>query len=185
MTDKQEHFDEQAGIVSVKPAPRFNWALFLGCCVVALSIVSAGHTIANRIPHTLMGSLTGTLASGTGAAVSQDFLSHWEAPSFLRMEPSDFDDLLESGALEGTYASFQTYRTVIIRSDINTVPGAPTPAPRVFYSSDAAVLDSWMVERAGLGEGALFETETIIYNHRVFSRERLTEWLHNRMEGGH
>ena len=141
----------------------FGFSLFLGCCVVALGIIIAGHTIARQIPDTLHGSLHGSF-SGTlmdGSDSPREFMSKWEAARFLRMAYEQLDSLIDSGELDGTYAVFQVEEHVwhMVEHPGEAIGGnivAPTLAPVI--------------------------AETIIRYHRVFSRERLSEWLHGRME---
>jgi len=153
------------------PRRTFNWALFLGCGVVALAIIIAGQSIARQIPHTLHGSMhgsfSGTLMDGNN---SSEFISEWEAATFLRLEHAEFTNLLESGELSGTYTVFSVERMVWStvgdselfefvhpdgrRGSIQAV--APVPAQQIEY-------------------------EMVMVDHRVFSRERLTEWLHERI----
>ena len=144
-------------------------ALFRGCCVIALSIVIAAFVIARQIPHSLHGNLhgifSGTLMDGGGSF--RDFMSEWEAANFLMMSPEQLERIIESGELRGTYTTFQIEHMVwrgperpgewIISGDVAAEP-VPTPIP------------------------APFEFDIVIVDHRVFSRERLTEWLHVRMD---
>ena len=145
-----------------------NIVLFLGCCVVALGIVIAGFVIAGQIPDVMHGSLhgsfSGTLVDGGGS--QREFMSEWEAAGFLLMTIEQFRSLAESGELTGTYAVFQVER----------------------YVWEWEVLEFY-AERAGVGSdvGAMpvpaqVIAGTVIEDHRVFSRERLSEWLIARME---
>jgi hypothetical protein len=142
---------------------KFNWALFLGCCVIALSIYSAGGRIATRIPHSLHGNLHGNFSGTlTGNNDSfQEFMSEWEAARFLGMSRDEFTNIVATGELSGTYTVFQVERTVWNSSGGFVV---------TMHGSD------------GLAAVQPIEQETVIVDHRVFSRERLVEWLLNRMD---
>jgi len=144
-----------------------NWGLFLGFCVVAISIYLAGTRIAERIPHSLHGNLhgsfSGTLVDGGGGSRSE-FMSEWEVASFLRMSHDEFERLVGRGELEGTYTVFTVERTVM---RVPTVDGA----------RDVQV-------HGGIVERPIFiEYETITVDQRVFSRERVYEWLMARIDG--
>ena len=145
----------------------FNTALFLGCCVVALSIFATGHVIASRLPHSLHGNLHGSF-SGTltdGAGSFREFMSEWEAADFLLMSHEEFERIIQSGELEGTYTTFQTERYVARVSEIDddwpagSIPTGPVPTPLPRVEHVAEVVDM-----------------------RIFSRERLTHWLFERMD---
>lgn len=147
----------------------FNWSLFLGLCILSISVFTAGNTIANRIPHSLHGNLSGHLSmtDGGNSLHAQEFLTEWEAARFIGMHHEEFVDIIESGELAGTYTVFQLERRVWIRSgsDFFVVDGpAQTALPR-----DSALS---------------MEYEIILSEHRVFSRERLSEWMLRRI-GNH
>ena len=144
----------------------FNWALFLGLCIVALSIFITGRIIAINIPNSLHGSLHGNF-SGTlmdGSNPSREFMSEWETARFLMMSYEELELIIESGELNGTYAVFQVERNVMQSYDIS---------------------GQWMTIDGGFTAEIPFrhiEYETIIVDQRIFSRERLVEWLLNRMD---
>jgi len=137
----------------------FNWALFIGCCLIALALLDAGIRISNRMPQTMHGNFHGSLTSGH-VSESREFLSEWDAAAFLLMGYDEFNTLLPSGELSGTYATFQVERRVwrlteeVVSPSVQD-PSMPTPMP--------------------------VEYDIVIGDHRVFSRERLTEWLNNRI----
>jgi len=143
----------------------FNWAVFLGLCVVAASIFFAANRIANSMPHMLHGNFSGSLISHDMS--DPDFMSEWQAAGFLRLDHDDFTRLLETGALAGTYTAFETTRlawvpisvedfiTEVRRGEFQASQATPAPEPHEF---------EWITEY-----------------QRLFSRERLTAWLHDRM----
>ena len=141
-----------------------NMALFYGCCIIALGIVIAGLVIARQIPDVMHGSLhgsfSGTLIDGGGS--QREFMNEWEAAGFLSMTIEQFRSLVESGELGGTYAVFQVEQYVwdheIHEFHAEPAGAAPAPTPMPVIAS------------------------TVIEDHRVFSREKLTKWLHERME---
>jgi len=155
------------------PRRNFNWALFLGCGVVALAIIIAGQSIARQIPHTLHGSMhgsfSGTLMDGNN---SSEFISEWEAATFLRLEHAEFIDLLEAGELSGTYTVFSVERMVWSAiGDFDLIEFVHPDGRRGSIQAGAPMP---VQERQ-------MEYEMVIVDHRVFSRERLTEWLHERI----
>lgn len=144
---------------------KFNWALFLGLCIVALSVFFAGQMIAGQIPQTLHGSFSGSLMGGNAHFYDspREFMTEWEAARFIGMNPEEFTEIVESGELSGTYTAFQVERQVWQRWD-----------------SD----DTWIVD-SGVSEVARpmpIEYDIVIVDHRMFSRERLAEWLLARMD---
>ena len=148
-----------------KKAQSFNTALFLGCCIMALSILISSIVIANNLPNSLHGNLHGNL-TGTfidGGDSFREFMSEWEAARFLGLWHEDLESIIESGELSGTYTIFQVERNIMVAysgewiTDHRVAHAVVEPRPLVW--------------------------ETVIVDHRVFSRERLTEWLLERMNG--
>jgi len=144
---------------------KFNWALFLGLCVVALSIFFAGRTIANQAPPVIHGSFSGSVIGNAHFDdTSREFMTEWQAANFIGMMPEEFDGIIESGELSGTYTIFQVERlawrhvhsgsTPTVGSGVSEVAAVPTP----------------------------MEYDIVIADHRVFSRERLAEWLLARID---
>ena len=149
--------------------PRFNWAIFLGCCVLAFSIYvlavsirSAGVRIANSIPH------SSTVHHHTiplqASAPDREFMSEWEAASFLTMDHSEFIRIVESGELSGTYTVFQVERELWRPVDVDPDEWRDTGGGAVQVPVRVEAYD------------------VVIDDHRVFSRERLTEWILRRMD---
>jgi len=140
----------------------FNWALLLGLCVVAISIYLTGSLIAGQMPHSLHGHFSGTLMDGGRGVSDQEFMSEWAAAHFVGLSHEEFAVIVESGELAGTYTVFQIERMVMIR--------------RGEYER--------YVVADGVAEMPVrIEYDTIVVDHRVFSRERLAEWLLGRMDG--
>ena len=160
-----ENLNENSGNNQNQSPPRgFNWALLLGCCAIALAIYLSGSRISSRIPHVIHGNFTTPFVQGSFGADDREFMSEWDAARFIMVNPDEFHGIIESGELSGTYTVFQVERR-------------EWRIPREF------------IERAGVGvfefEAAVpvqQEYDIVITDHRVFSRERLTEWLHNRMD---
>jgi len=151
---------------------RFNWALLLGCCAIALSIYIVGNNIANRIPHTMHGSFHGSLMDGS--VNEQEFMSEWQAALFLTIDYETLNRLVEAGELAGTYTIFQEYRVV-------------WHTPAWWYADDGErQLRMEQMEQSGMAPMPVVpvpqEAEWVLFDTRVFSRERLTEWLLNRMD---
>ena len=146
----------------------FNLAIFLGCCVLAFSIYmlavsirSAGVRIATSIPHASTVHHHGIPLQAS--APDREFMSEWEAASFLAMDHSEFARIIESGELSGTYAVFQVERELWRPADID---------PDEWRNYSGAVQVPVRVE----------VYDIVIGDHRVFSRERLTEWLMSRID---
>lgn len=141
----------------------FNWALFIGCALIALGIHSAGVRIATQLPLSMHGNFHGSLHSSISEDSAQlEFLSQWEAASFLRMGSEEFDALLNSGELVGTYTVFEVDRRAYRWDDPwewsdAELAGQPVPVRPMAY-------------------------DIINHNHRIFSREKLSAWLVNRIE---
>ena len=144
------------------PAKSFNVALFLGCCTIALSIVITGQAIAQRIPDSLYGNLngsfSGTLMDSNNGYSSREFMSDWEAASFLMLSIDELEYIIESGEFDGMYTILQTERTVAVSYDK-------------------------VINENGIAEERV-EYDTLPFDHRIFSREKLTEWLLGRIDNG-
>lgn len=145
----------------------FNWALFIGCCLIALAILSAGMRIASHIPHNLTSHIHGF--SGHVSSTNNDhpdFMNNWQAAMYLSLDFDEFQSLVNSGELSGTYASFEVERRIWVR-----------PADDTLWEVDN---DAMTAARPVL---VPVPTEYEIVNdiHRVFSRERLAEWLNNKI----
>ena len=87
----------------------FNTALFLGCCVIATSILLASSFISEQIPTVLQGNLNGNFSIISNDAVSTagKFMSEWEAANFLTLSRETLELLINSGELAGTYTIFE------------------------------------------------------------------------------
>ena len=138
----------------------FNWALFWGCCVISLSIflsiIFAGLMIAGQMPQSLHGHFAGTLVDG-GNHPPGEFMSEWSAARFIEMTHEEFTGIIESGELSGTYTVFQVEREVWLPWD-----------DYMLWDADLATVP--------------VEYEIVTVDHRVFSRERLVEWLQQRID---
>ena len=150
---------------------RFNWAIFLGCCVIALSIHSSGHRIAGRIPHSLHGHFSGALTDGNFTA--REFMSDWEAANFLLMDHSEFIRIVESGELSGTYTVFQVERREWWSEEIYE-------HMRNRYGD---VYEAVIPDRYPIAHSLPSSYEVVFTaDHRVFSRELLAEWIMRRID---
>jgi hypothetical protein len=143
----------------------FNFALFLGCCMVALSIFIAGLLIARQLPDSLHGNFHGSF-SGTltdSGSSFREFMSEWEAANFLMMSQAELEVIIESGELRGTYTVFQVERNVL---------------------RDPERSGEWAIggNFAEIEMPRRVEFDTILACQRVFSRERLSEWLLGRID---
>jgi hypothetical protein len=143
----------------------FNLSLFLGCGLIALSILIAGLVIARKMPDSLHGNLSGSfsgvLTDGSGSS-AREFMSEWEAAAFLTIPYDDFMVIAESGELDGVFAVFEVHRTEL----------------RAWHEH--------VEQAAGGGPSEIelpqrVEYVTILTKQRVFSREKLAEWVLGRM----
>ena len=157
------------GTTSGRNRQNFNWALFLGCAVFALSIFIVGLVIAGKIPNSLHGNLSGSF-SGTlidgGNSSPREFMSEWEAAHFLMIPHDDLMKLIEAGELKGAYTVFQVEREVW--------SSAEDEEP-ITQRVDGNTIMTEVPQR--------IEYDTIIVDQLVFSRDRLTEWMLARMGG--
>jgi hypothetical protein len=145
---------------------RFSWALLIGCCVIALAILDAGVRISRRIPHTMQGNFHGALHGAGGFAEVGEFMSDWQAASFLLMEYDTFLQLLQEGEFGGTYTVFRVeqrqWRRAVFEEHVREAEEAGRPIPVTPVPT---------------------EYDIVIVDHRIFSRARLTEWLEDRIGG--
>jgi len=142
-------------------ASKLNLALFFGLCVIAISILIVGFFIARRIPQTLHGNFSGMLMDGS-VAVREFMTDEWEVAGFIGIWEEDLIALIESGELDGTFTVFEVERTV--------------------FDFD---FDRWALESdepIQVPAPTINEGETTTEYLRVFSRERLKDWLLARMD---
>jgi len=156
-TNKHEEAPKRVNIQS------FNFALFLGFCVLSISIFAAGNNIAARMTNSMHGHFSGTLMSGNNFANEREFLTEWEAAHFIGMNQAEFITIVESGELAGAYTVFQLERTVWNHPAM----------PEGFYATGELEQQTPPVQ---------IEVYTAPFEHRVFSRERLSDWLLSRID---
>ncbi|MCL2279214.1 MAG: hypothetical protein FWC20_07400 [Oscillospiraceae bacterium] len=147
-------------------ASKLNLALLFGLCVIAISILIVGFFIARRIPQTLHGNFSGMLMDG-GVAVREFMTDEWEVASFIGIWEEDLIALIESGELDGTFTVFEVERTVFDFDQWSLEP-------------DQRSLES--NEPIQVPTPTINEGETTTEYLRVFSRERLKDWLLARMD---
>ncbi|MCL1862134.1 MAG: hypothetical protein FWF78_01035 [Defluviitaleaceae bacterium] len=149
---------------------KFNWSVFLGFCVAAVilsfAIANAAATISSHLSnaaHTI--AMQNNHLMHQPATQDNEFMNEWEAARFLTFSFDEFNALLQSGVLYSTYAEFEVERRVFARHDGTMwLPQVMSAEPAVQVAAPVPI-----------------EYETITGVHRVFSRERLTEWLNNRI----
>ncbi|MCL2357574.1 MAG: hypothetical protein FWC70_10580 [Defluviitaleaceae bacterium] len=157
----------------------FNWALLIGCCIIAVGISHAGALIGRSIPHAMHGNFHGSFSAPANhePAAPREFMREFEAANFLAMHREDFVALVEAGELAGTYAVFDAERPVWARhGGIIVVPSVADENVEWREHGDM---------RMGVARLAPEPTplpEMMIVEHRVFCRERLTEWMHERIQ---
>jgi len=158
----------------------FNWALLIGCFAIALGIFLAGGRIADRIPHSMHGSFHGNFSTGTHFSEPREFMSEWEAASFVMMGQAQFNALIQSGELQGTYTVFQVEEQQWHWDDQwHFVEGAWSREVQVFPPAISVDASGWTTPMPPRP----MEYEMVIVDLRVFSRERLTAWLMERIDG--
>ena len=77
----------------------FNLALFLGCCVIGISLVISGYIIASNIPE-IPNIPTSISLSNVGEKEFGEYLSLYGASLYLSVSESDILALINSGELE-------------------------------------------------------------------------------------
>ena len=147
--------------VQRETANSLNLALLLGLCAIAISILIVGALIARRIPQQILGNFSGMLVN-ENVAVHEFMTDEWEVARFIGIWEEDLVALVESGELDGTFTVFEVERTV--------------------FDFD---FDQWTLESnepVEIPAPAISEGETTTEYLRVFSRERLKDWLLARMD---
>ena len=81
----------------------FNLSQFLGCCVIAVSIIIAGSYISEEIPDTTQ--VPDSLYVSTQNQYEQyaNCMSKYEVAEYFDITVDDVYELLNSGELDGTY----------------------------------------------------------------------------------
>ncbi|MCL2225941.1 MAG: hypothetical protein FWB96_13315 [Defluviitaleaceae bacterium] len=157
------------------------------------------NTVTHSIAHILPSNLHHALHNHTQNEPA-DFMSDWEAAQFLSFPFDDFTALANSGELSGTYTTFQTERRIWTRAqefhdlrsgritEYNVSAGieAGIAIQAVPWLSIADTLDPAHPVPAHGGRTVQLippnaTYELVTHDHRVFSREKLTAWLNNRI----
>jgi hypothetical protein len=113
-----------------------------------------------------------------------EFMSEWEAATFMRMNHFEFNGLLQSGELDGTYTTFQVARRVWQqperREHFSTEDGEVGGVGISVYRpiEPFRMHDGRTIQV--IPDGATYEFVT--EDHKIFSREKLVDWLNNRIE---
>lgn len=78
----------------------FNLSLFLGCCIIGISIIISSIVVAKNLPSTTH--VPSSLSVTTSNSVSEfkDFLSESEVAAFLSIDNKDVSELITSGELD-------------------------------------------------------------------------------------
>ena len=81
----------------------FNLSQFLGCCVIAVSIIIAGSYISEEIPDTTQ--VPDSLYVRTQNKYEQyaNCMSQYDVAAYFDITVDDVYELLNSGELDGTY----------------------------------------------------------------------------------
>jgi hypothetical protein len=140
---------------------KFNWALLIGCGIIALSLSNAMLTSAAIIGSHISsanGAFHGSLVGSNSE--QREFMSDWEAAIFLSIGEGDLIALAESGELNGTFTTFQ-----VERQKWHTV--------EPYRSGDVIV--------QMIPQEVEVTYETVTTDQRVFSRRLLEAWLLSRI----
>ena len=73
---------------------------FLGCCVIAASIVVSGAIIANKLPETAQFPTSLSVSTSDGTHQFGDYLSTYEASAYLGIATDSVMELIQSGELD-------------------------------------------------------------------------------------
>ena len=87
------------------------WAILIGSAIICIGVVAAGNNIANHItsfPDLLSVAINDGQTADT--YVKDTYLSEAEAAAFLKLSDTDFQSLLQTGALRTAYATIQGQR---------------------------------------------------------------------------
>ena len=110
-------------------------SIIISAVIICVGLFSVSQAIKNR-------PFAGTPNIPSYIEVSQkqtgDYMSEWEAVAYLRMDDVLFHDLLTSGALDGTYTSYESVKQIPDSSE--TVTGA-------LYIFSKSKLDEWINNR--------------------------------------
>jgi len=166
-----------------KPQSKFNWALLLGCCVIALAIGSVGNDISNAAGRMNFQQQHVPFVQHQPEP-PREFMSQWDVAHFLMMDYAEVVALIESGELAGTYAVFQVerafWRPVLdIETHDSGVDGNEASALWRTYPSPNSVQVAPVPARPF--HEAEIVSEVVVVDHRIFSRALLTRWLNDRI----
>jgi hypothetical protein len=167
---------------------KFNWELLVGCVVIAIALAGAGNHVATNITQNMHGrwcNCTGHTVVHSPSQESGEFLTEWEAAMFLSIDHRKFDTLVQAGELSGTYATFQVERQVWQTVDIHDMRYIRRHEDGVFSWSEAVPSGDFAITAVPIPvQEVQGNYEIIIEDHRIFSREKLANWLNSRIENG-
>ena len=141
--------------------PPFNFALFLGFCILAMSIHFSSVRLSRHMPHP---PIVHFPSIANENMPFREFMNDWQASSFIGMSFDEFEQILATGELSGTYTIFQVERELWV--DWGTDEWDD-------FHADPSYAAQFPV-------GATFERR--IVDHYIFSREKLSTWLMRRIE---
>ncbi len=78
----------------------FNLSLFLGCCVIGISIIISGILISSNLPGTTLVPSNLAVTTSNSESGFKDFLSEYEVAGFLSINTEDVFNLIASGEFD-------------------------------------------------------------------------------------
>ena len=136
----------------------FPISIMISAGLILIGLLFLSSAIKNR-PVASTPDIPSSIAVQTEQA--HDYMEYWEAQSYLRMEESIFKQLITSGALKGTYISYEVNKYV----------------PHAVEGVDE---DAILAEEINPYDTDSFETVTgTMY---IFSKAKLDEWIAKRFE---
>ena len=110
-------------------------SILISAVLILIGLTTLSSTVQNR-PFAGTPYIPSSIEVTTNQA--GDYMSEYEAWIYLRIDSDRFHDLLSSGALNGTYTSFESVKQ--IPDSFETVTGA-------WYIFSKSKLDKWMNDR--------------------------------------
>jgi len=177
-------------------------ALFFGLCILAVSIYFASSNIASSMSHITFGSFPMPHIIQNTPTEPSEFMTDWQAANFLSINEHQLISLIEAGELQGTYTimeieqinwwwpddhfnrgHFYQEQDPFAREGQGGGGGIATVAPpprQVQYMYHSLDLNLTMFDYGMPYYGA--EYEIVLVDHRLFSRERLAQYMLDRID---
>ena len=148
----------------------FNWALLIGCFLIAGAILIVGNSVAHgvrSISHNVA-HIPMHMPHFPHSQEPGEFLRLFEASNFIGIDFDAFHAMLDAGEFSGTYAAFEVERRVYR-----------------WEGRDRWVhADGTFAEWPDIPISPPTEFDIITETLRIFSREKLADWMNERI-GNH